>query len=78
MTEAEVKALGYGTCRQLPDGKWIALHQFIFTYGIVYDIKEFTYVRRWCYPKENFAEALKAYEEWDGTGKPPGPWVAEK
>lgn len=78
MTKEEVVALGYKNCRQLPDGKWIALHEFIFTYGLLYDITEFSYVCRWCYDKKDLGAAIVAYSEWDGEGDPAGPWVVKK
>ena len=78
LTEEEVITLGYQNCRQLPDGTWIALKEFLFTYGLIYNIQQFSYERRWCYDKEDWAEAIQAYNNWDGEGKPPGPWVTEK
>ena len=78
LSEKEVRALGYAFVRQLPDGKWIALHEFIFTWGLIYDIDQTSYQCRWCYDKEDWAEALLAFNNWDGVDKPPGPWIVEK
>ena len=64
--------------RQLPSGKWIALHPFLFTVGLLVGVERVTYERRFCYPYERVAEAVYAVKNWDGNGDPPGRWIKEK
>lgn len=73
---SQAKAFGYSCVRQLPDGRIAGLSTFMFTTGLVVDIREFGYDHRYCY---DTAEAAKtALEIWDGTGHPPGPWLVRK
>ena len=67
---------GYFHIRRLPDGTWCGLAQLMYTTGLVYGLTEHSYSKRWCYTKRE--EAVIALDTWDGIGKPPGPWVAER
>lgn len=62
--------------RQLPDGRWIAVQNMLFTAGLFVDIQEFSWGSRFCF--ETTEEAERACEEWDGQGDPPGMWIKEK
>jgi hypothetical protein len=55
------------------DGKVCALSNFLFTIGLMVDIKNDLYERRYCF--ENYADAKAALNDWDGTGHPDGPWI---
>ena len=67
----------YLRSRQLPDGRWIAVTNQIYTTSLYVDVTERSaYRKRFCF--ERTAEAVQALEEWDGTGDPPGPWIKEK
>ena len=66
----------YYRSRQLPDGRWIAVRDMLFTTGLYVDIDEWSWRTRFCF--EHAAEAVQALEEWDGTGDPPGMWIKEK
>ena len=67
---------GYLYPRRLPSGTWIAVQQFLFTWGLMVDLDETGYQYRFCY--EHLHDALWAVRNWDGTGDPPGPWIKEK
>ena len=56
----------------LPDGRWVALRDFLFTVAIVVgQVGDKTEVSdRWCY--HSYREARDALEMWDGTGEPEG------
>lgn len=61
------------------DGRGVcALQEFMFTIGIIYGLNELGYEGRYCYPKERMADAVLAYEIWDGKSDPPGPWIKHK
>jgi len=55
------------------NGAWCALHQFMFTTGLIVDIGKWAYVKRYCY--EHSADAAAALAEWDGNDHPSGPWI---
>jgi hypothetical protein len=75
MTENEILAYGYLCPRKLESGEWIAIVRYLFTFGLVVDIREFGYRTRFCYAR--WDEALAALLSWDGVGDPPGPWIKE-
>lgn len=62
--------------KQLPNGEWIAVQKFIFTYGLLTKVEEYGYSGRYCY--ENFSEAAAACATWNGEGDPPGNWIKYK
>jgi hypothetical protein len=57
-------------------GKVYALHRFIYTTAILVDCSYSGYGYRYCYP--NHADAVEAFETWDGLGDPPGNWLKRK
>lgn len=63
---------GYRNIKLLPDGRWGATNQFLFTCAIlVGQMRDaYGYADRWCYASE--AKAREALEAWDGTGEPTG------
>lgn len=65
-------ACGYTSPRDIGDGMYAALNQFMFTHAIIVgQIGDLTgYTDRWCYNTE--AGARAALEAWDGTGEPYG------
>lgn len=56
--------------RVLPDGRLCALHRLMFHWTMLVDIDPVGYSDRYCYATEE--GAIKAIEEWDGTGDPEG------
>jgi len=76
MTKEQIEALGYEFPRQLPNGQWIALQRFLFTWAVVKGIDPIGYEQRWCYGAYN--DALIAVANWDGEGDPPGNWIVNK
>ena len=72
-------AENYLRWRQLPDGRWLAVQNMLFTTALLVDVTALSWRRRFCY--EDPAEAVLALEEWDGMGDPPDPpgmWIKEK
>ena len=67
---------GYIAWRQMPDGTMNGVLKYLFTYGLMVGLDLTGYKRRYCY--ENIRDAMLACVSWDGTGDPPGPWIAEK
>jgi hypothetical protein len=67
---------GYEHLRQLPSGVWIGLRGYIYTVGLCVGLDEFGLSHRYCY--ENFDDALRDVQTWDGEGDPPGPWIKRK
>lgn len=76
LTAEEIIALGYDVPRQLPDGRWIAVHRMLYTTGLFVGLDRCGYKTRFCY--ENFGDAVHAALTWDGNGDPPGLWIKEK
>lgn len=66
---------GYTDARVVDD-RLCALRQFMTTYGLVIDIDDTGYQRRYCY--ENYLDAKDALDEWDGIAHPSGPWIKLK
>lgn len=73
---SQAEASGYTCVRQLPDGRIVGLAPFMFTTGLVVDIREFGYGHRYCYESPSAAEA--ALRNWDGRDHPPGLWLVRK
>jgi hypothetical protein len=73
---AWVRSLGYGNPRRLPGAGICATKSMLFTGAIVVGIDAEGYAGRFCY--ESDAEALDALMSWDGSGDPPGNWIAFK
>lgn len=67
---------GYCRHRQLPDGRWAAVHLLLYTTALVDGIDAQGSRRSWCY--ETHQEAIGALECWDGNDDPPGMWIKEK
>lgn len=63
---------GYTHARLLPSGRWAAIHPLLFTHAILTgrENDHSGYEDRWCY--HDFASALAALIQWDGTGEPDG------
>lgn len=66
---------GYSHVREI-DGKYYGLLEFMFTTGLVCDLNERGYYKRFCY--ENYDDALAALNEYSGLDGPNGPWIKEK
>lgn len=67
---------GYYNIKEIP-GKGVCANQkFAFTIGIVYGIKKWGYVGRYCYSSKQEAEI--ALKHWTGEGHPPGLWIKHK
>lgn len=58
--------------RQLPDGRYVAVFPFLFTWGVVIGTSWATYDDRWCY--HDMELAIAAAFTWDGNGDPPDGW----
>lgn len=55
----------------------VGLRRFLFTTGLCYGLTEESLEGRYCY--ENYADALKAMNEWDGIGDPKDDlWIKHK
>lgn len=67
---------GYKEIREIPGKGVCALYRFIFTVGLVYNIDEFGYEGRYCYP--NYSDALEALLNWNGQEDPSGDWIKHK
>lgn len=67
---------GYYHIREVPGKGLCGIARMVFTSGLCYGLNEESYVGRYCY--EHFDDALKALEEWDGNGDPPGDWIKHK
>lgn len=76
LTKEKIEKLGYQFPRRLPNGEWIALYRFLFTWGIILGLDEIGYKRRFCY--KNINDALNAVANWNGENDPPGDWIVEK
>jgi len=63
---------GYFFVRDLGDGRWAGLSDFMFTCAIIVGKigDRSGYDDRWCY--ENRNAAALALVQWDGTGEPEG------
>lgn len=64
--------MGYFDIKIIGD-QYCALANFAFTVGLVVDLKENGYGRRYCY--ENYLDAKTDLNEWDGDDHPSGPWL---
>lgn len=67
-----LEAQGYSNLRQV-NAVLCGLLPFVFTTGLMVDLREFGYELRYCYERED--EALAALDGWDGEGHPDGPWI---
>tara|TARA_R110000868_G_scaffold217359_3_gene467438 strand:+ start:1819 stop:2088 length:270 start_codon:yes stop_codon:yes gene_type:complete len=75
MTTQQVEEFGFTHVKEI-NGVFYAICRFIFTTGLVVGIDEIGYESRYCYL--NHVDAVKALEEWDGIGDPPGNWIKQK
>lgn len=73
---AHLNRMGYSELRELPDGRVIGLQGMLYTTGLFVGLDRMSYAYRYCY--ENYALAQTAFERWDGTDHPPGPWIKRK
>lgn len=62
--------------KQMPDGSYIGVVDFLFTRALMIGITPISYDRRFCYHKDGSAEI--AFKYWNGTGDPVGNWIKEK
>lgn len=69
-------ANGYLALRLMPDGSVAGVNKFLFTYGLCTRLDFVGYHARWCF--EMLDDALRALNEYDGIGDPPGPWIKQK
>ena len=58
------------------NGSLAGINQYLFTTGICLGLTEDGLFGRYCY--ENHEDAVKALDEWDGAGHPPGNWIVYK
>lgn len=72
----ELTALGYLHPRRLESGEIAALTPMIYTVGLCIGLTADGYRSRFCYP--DYQSAMKALDEWDGFGTPPGPYITQK
>jgi hypothetical protein len=68
--------LGYAPSRQLPDGTWIGVQRMLTTFGLYVVTDGDSWRTRYCYARK--ADCFTAFESWDGTGDPAGPWIVQK
>ncbi len=61
---------------QKKNGEYMATMRMIFTVGLVVGLDEISYKHRYCYHSNE--EAVRALNEWDGKGFPPGNWIKRK
>jgi hypothetical protein len=63
-----------GHIRQIPNGHWIGVSRFCFTFGLCVGLEDWMGIGyRYCY-KSPF-DAVKACLLWDGERDAPGPWI---
>lgn len=75
MTVEQLEDQGYTNITFI-GGKCYAIFRFIFTTGLVVGIDSVGYESRYCY--HSHIDAVKALDEWDGTGDPSGNWIKQK
>jgi hypothetical protein len=71
-----LKAEGYKELREVPGRGVCAIERMLFTTGLFYGLTRYEREGRYCY--ETYTEALRALEQWDGVGDPPGDWIVHK
>lgn len=63
--------------RQIPNGHWIGVSRFCFTYGLCVGLEDWLNCGyRYCYKSPS--DAALACHTWNGEGDPPGPWIKRK
>lgn len=67
---------GYSNIKELPERGVVGIRRFIFTVGLCYDLNEYSYFGRYCFP--TMADAIDALNKWDGIYDPPGNWIKHK
>lgn len=56
------------------DGQLCALHQYAYTVGLLVDVGEYGYERRYCF--ENWPDAIIAITDYENVAEhAPGPWI---
>lgn len=65
---------GYHAGKEIGDGLWICLAPMIFTYRLMVCDPTSVY-NFYCYPREDFAYAMRAWDEWDGKSDPLPGWT---
>jgi hypothetical protein len=66
----------YLDVREIPGRGICGIHQYIYTFGLLYGLSESGYKGRYCYP--SYMEARLAIEIWTGEGHPPLGWIKHK
>jgi hypothetical protein len=66
----QLMANEYWHVRKLPDGSYVGLFKFLYTWAICWDLHPGGYEDRWCYP--SYCDAKAALDAWDGEGEPQG------
>ena len=70
------KKAGYLTSRQLEDGTWVGLVPLLFTTGIVINLDEMGYERRYCF--EDIRVCISEYEKLKTIDDVPVGWIAKR
>lgn len=60
----------YVDIKRMPNGDYVALFQFMYTWAIMSGLSIYGYEDRWCY--SSYEKAKAALDAWDGTGEPEG------
>lgn len=60
----------YSDIKQFPNGNWVCINRYIFTWAIIYDLNDWGFEDRWCY--SSYDKAKAALDAWDGEGAPTG------
>ena len=66
----------YFGIKEIPGRGFCAVHNYLFTTGLLYGLDFQGLEGRYCY--KNPVEAVVALHLWDGQGDPPGNWIKHK
>jgi hypothetical protein len=66
----------YVAVAYIPGRNLCGIRRMLFTVGIFYDMGYNCTGPRYCY--HSMAEAVEAFNNWDGSGHPPGNWIKHK
>lgn len=63
--------------RVIPGLGLCALHEYLFTVGLVVSLDSVGYSRRYCYPRDlkSVSSAVNDILDWDGVDHPKGNWI---
>lgn len=67
---------GFLEFKEIPGVGLCGIQKFMFTFGIISGLNEWSYEGRWCYA--TLEEAQIALKHWDGTKDPLGMWIKYK